>query len=61
MVKDIGEIILSQDTKTLYEYLINNYKKLYTKTYQKEYIKDAKDNSWNSKAEEIKKLFKKNE
>lgn len=49
--------------KTLkdYEHLINNYKKLYTKTYQKQLIKDAKDNSWNSKAEEIKKLFKKNE
>lgn len=44
-----------------YEYLINNYKKLYTKKYQKELIKDVKDNSWESKADKIIKLFEKNE
>ena len=44
-----------------YEHLINNYKKLYKKTYQKQLIKDAKDNSWESKADKIIKLFEKNE
>lgn len=40
-----------------YKNLIENYKKLYTFSYKKQLIKDANDNSWEHKAEEIKELL----
>lgn len=44
-----------------YKYLIDNYKKLYTLNYKKQLLKDANNNSWKYKAEEIKKLLEFNE
>jgi len=43
-----------------YQYLIDNYQKLLTADYIKQLKKDAHDNSWEYKAEEIKKIFKLN-
>lgn len=41
--------------------LIDNYKKLYTNTYKKLLLKEAKENSWEHKADEIIDLLKKGE
>ncbi|MDD2409548.1 MAG: glycosyltransferase family 1 protein [Bacilli bacterium] len=58
--KKYKSVNIAKDYKD-YKNLIENYKILYTSSYKKQLIKDANDNSWEHKAEEIKELLAVNE